>query len=170
MAGGQTKLQFSCSKESMSVLVPDQDALRRRACIGERAQQLKTWFAAVQSNAWAYVNASTHKRPPRIFLVTEQTLATSYAISHEHQRSITCEVSVEANAEVPALLKAGVLTGYTLGRVSVSTGFQKVRHQSVDNSLYSLFFKVCEAPPIIIGKPPIEKLVRVHAYASALSF
>src|SRR5271168_1628037 len=98
MAGGQTKLQFSSSKESMSVLVPNQDGLRRRACVGEHAQQLKTWFAAVQPNAWAYVTASTQKRPPKIFLVTEQTLATSYAIAHEHERSITCEVSVEANA------------------------------------------------------------------------
>lgn len=153
----------------MSVLVPGQEALRRRACIGEHAQQLKTWFAAVQANAWAYVNASTQKRPQKIFLVTEQPLATAYAISHEHKRSITCEVSVEANAEIPAFLKADVLTGYTLGRVSVSTGFQRVRTMSEDNSLHSLFFKVCEAPPItILGKAPIEKLVQVHAYMSVL--
>jgi len=91
----------------------------------EHAQQLQTWFAAVQANVWAYVNTTAQKRPENIFLGTEQTLATAYAITHKHNRSITCQVSVEANAEILALLQADVLTGYTLGRVDVSTGFQK---------------------------------------------
>ena len=53
---------------------------------------------------WTYAHSRYFNHPPLtayflrgIFLVTEQTLATAYAISHEHKRSITCEVSVEAS-------------------------------------------------------------------------
>lgn len=168
-AGGNISLQFTSSKDSMSVLVPDQGNLMRRACYGEYALQLKIWFAAVQANCWAIVNALGQRRPPKIFLVTEQILAKAYAIGHEQKRSITCSVSVEANVEVPTVLKGEVLTGYTLGRVTVSGGFPKNRPPSADNSLYSLFYKTVEAPPItILGKAPIERLVKIHAYPSLM--
>ena len=151
----------------MSVLVPGQEPLQRRFCSGGNLQQLETWFAAVQSNAWTYVNASTYtrKRPPKIFLVTEQIMAKAYAISHSYKKSFTCSVTVEANAGVPTLLKADVLTGYTLGRVTVSSGFQRVRTASRDNSTHSLFLKVVEVAPLAVFQTaPVEKLVRVHAY------
>jgi hypothetical protein len=150
----------------MSVLVPEQEPLRRRFCSAEHVQELETWFAAIQPNAWAYVNAvpSVRKRPPKIVLVTEQIMAKAYAISHNHARSLTCSVAIETNAEVPTLLKADVLTGYTMGRVSLSSGFQRVRTASEENDMYSLFFTVVEAAPItIFGTAPIEKLIRVHA-------
>src|SRR5579862_9759507 len=84
-AGGKVSLQFTSSKDSMSVSVPDQGDLMRRAFYGQHAQQLKTWFHAVRANCWAIVNAFEQRRPPYIFLVTEQILAKAYAIGHEQK-------------------------------------------------------------------------------------
>src|SRR5579862_4225569 len=84
-AGGKVSLQFTSSKDSMSVLVPDQGDLMRRACYKEHALQLKYWFEAVRANCWAIVNAFEQRRPPYIFLVTEQILAKAYAIGHEQK-------------------------------------------------------------------------------------
>ncbi len=97
-------------------------------------------------------------------------MARAYAIGHEHICSLTCSVAVETNAEVSTLLNADVLTDYTLERVSLSSGFQRVRTASEDSDMHSLFFKVVEPFSItIFGTASIEKPVRVHAYVPALS-
>src|SRR5947207_14730137 len=99
-------LQFSTSNTTMSVLVPGPDDLKQRVAIGEYEQQLNTWFKAVQEKAWDYVKGSAEKRPEKIFLVTGQLLANEYAICHVQRSSLSCEVSFEANIEVPTVVNA----------------------------------------------------------------
>jgi hypothetical protein len=160
--GGQIGLEFTSQNESMSVLVPGEGDIIRRACLGQRAQELETWFACVEANAWAYVNASCETRPTKIFLVTGQTLTTHYAICHQESGTFTCEVHVEADVEVPSVLNANVLVGHTWGNVSASTGFQVMTRGG--NDLHSIFFKVFESyPTTFIRKASRRKrLLQLH--------
>jgi hypothetical protein len=146
----------------MSILVPGEGDLKRKACLGQRAQELETWFACIEAHAWAYVNASSGSRPNKIFLVTGQTLTTHYAICHQERGVSTCEVHVEADVEVPAIVNASVMTGYSWGRVSASTGFQVMTKNN--NDLHSVFFKVFESyPTIFIGKASrYKRLLQLH--------
>ena len=127
-------------------------------------QELETWFAAVEAKAWAYVNASSNTRPSNIFLVTGQILTTEYAISHQDRGSSTCEVYIDANAEVPSLVKSHVLTGYGFQKVSASVGFQVAMKKLDDNDFHSIFLKVFKSSPtLFIRKASLfQRLVQVH--------
>lgn len=148
----------------MSVLLPGPDDLRRRVALGEYAQHVKTWLLAIQDKAWEYVTTFPGDRPQKIFLVTGQTLANEYAISHSQRASLSCEVKVEGEAEVPNLINSKVFVGYQWGRVSASSGFEIVGRRSP--IFHSLFLQVYESSPQkTLGKRYIERLIKVHAYS-----
>jgi hypothetical protein len=148
----------------MSVLLPGPDDLRRRVALGEYAQHVKTWLLAIQDKAWEYVNTFPGDRPQKIFLVTGQTLANEYAISHSQRASLSCEVTVEGEADVPNLINSKVFVGYQWGRVSASSGFEIVARRSP--IFHSLFLQVYESSPQkTLGKRYIERLIKVHAYS-----
>src|SRR5438045_4586840 len=104
------KLHFRCAygvggifvnlvktRETMSVLVPGQDDLVRRVCLGPRFQELLWWFFAAEEQAWGYVEGAYPHRPDSIFLVVGQTLSAQYAICHQVNDSDSCAISVQAN-------------------------------------------------------------------------
>jgi len=157
------KLQFSCTNESMSALVPGQDSLKRRICLGARAQELRAWFGAVEANAWAYVAAANQVRPEKIFLVASQTLTSEYFITHDSSGSSTCNIEVSVSSEVPLFGQGKVLTGYTCESVKASAGFQLVK-KKCGNEMHSIFFKVYESRPtsFIRKASLIQRLLQVH--------
>ena len=139
---GAISVEFSTEGESTSVLVHGESNLERRVVLGQRAQELETWFACVEVNAWTYVNASSEIRPDKIFLVSPE-----YAICHQERGSSSSEIYVEANVELPAVVQGNILYGTRWGRVSASTGFQILAAGSSDINLHSIFLKVVESRP-----------------------
>ena len=133
-------------------MVPGQDDLKHRVCLGPRYHELLAWFWTVEVEAWdwVYANFASSDRPARIFLVTGQTLTTEYAISHLETTSESCQISVDVGTEVPSLLEAGIVLGYGLTKVTASAGFQKVVAKGAgehDLPLYSVFLKTIESAP-----------------------
>jgi len=149
----------------MSALVPSQEPLKQRVCLGPRAQELEAWFGAVEAKAWAYVNAANQVRPEKIFLVTSQILTSEYFITHHSSGSSTCNIEVAVNSEMPPLGQAKVLTGYECESVKPSAGFQLVK-KKCGNEMHSIFFKVYESRPtsFIRKASLLQRLLQVHTY------
>lgn len=151
----------------MSALVPGQEPLLRRICLGHRLQEVKTWFGAIEAKAWAYVNAENEVRPQKIFLVVGQILTSEYSISHQETGTTSCKIELSFNTDLPPLGSAKLVTGYECERVQSSAGFQLVKRKSESgDSLHSIFLKVVESKPMsFIRKASlIQRLVQVHRY------
>jgi hypothetical protein len=148
----------------MSVLVPGDEPLQRRICLGAREQELEIWFAQVEAWAWAYVNACCDTRPDEIFLVTGQTLTNQYSICHQEQQSLNCEVHIEGDLNVPDVVNTNLLTGFGLTRVSASTGFQTMMDRSGEGRSHSIFLNVSKSKPttLIHGISRKKRLAQLH--------
>lgn len=149
---GSISISLSKEGESMSVLLVGQDHLKRRVLRGPYEQKVSSWFFAVEEKAWRWVNATTTtKRPDNIFLVTGQTLASEYAISHVESLSAACSISVEAKVSVPGVADVNFLLGNDVVTISASTGFEVVNREARENEdprLFSLFLEVVESGPM----------------------
>lgn len=146
-------MKLSKSDGSMSVLVPGQEDLRRRICLGTHKQDMVIWFAAVEIKAWEWVNAVYgDSRPDKIFLVTGQTLTTEYAISHHESQPVCCEIVVEGSGGLPTSFDANRRLGYyDLRRVSATAGFDLVRRRQQGNdspTQWTVFLEVFESKPL----------------------
>lgn len=131
----------------MSALVPGQDDLKHRACLGTRYFELKTWFSNVEIDAWEWVKKNfSQNRPKEIFLVTGQTLTTEFSISHFENASAGCEIHVAADVAVPPVVEAGILVGRNFETVTAGVGFQTT--VSRGPNFYSIFFEIEKSPPI----------------------
>ena len=110
---------------SMSVLIPGQGPLSARACIERQRARLLVWFATVEVRAWEWVNAVYHdSRPDNIFLVTGQTLTPEFAIAHQQERAVDCEVLLAPQVGIPEIVEAKGVLGYQFQNVSASLGFK----------------------------------------------
>ena len=130
----------------MSVLVPGQDDLLRRACFAQHSLNLVDWFKAVEVEAWDYVQRR-FPRPKEIFLVTGQTLTREYTISHVENLQEKCVVQVGADVGVPAMVDAGVFLGRGFEKVTPSTGFQ-ITSPRENPCYHSIFLEVYPSSPI----------------------
>jgi len=157
--GGGIFVKLMKTTETLSVLVPGQDDLVRRICIGPRFQELLWWFYAAEEQAWGYVeNAYPNNRPDSIFLVVGQTLSSEYAICHQVNKSDSCEISVKANVAIPVVMESHFLLGYELEMVNASNGFQQMTKKQ-GSQLHTLFLKVHESAPIKMFRRTIKKLL-----------
>lgn len=150
--GGGFSWSLTSSKRTMSALVPGQEDLKHRVCLGPRNVELLTWFREVETEAWGWVNDNyPQNRPKEIFLVIGQTLTTEYSISHFENGSESCEIFVAADITVPAAFEAEVLVGRNFEKVTAAAGFQKVvskASQKEGPGLHSIFLEVEKSPPI----------------------
>lgn len=139
---------------SMSILVPGNDALRRRACVEQSVFDLLEWFATVEIFAWEAVNSYySANRPNEIFFVLSQILTPEYAIGHKENSSSECEVVVEGLAQIPTILDTKALASYDIRRVRVSAGFEQVvRKSESDEKLFSIFLELHRSRPIKLLK------------------
>jgi hypothetical protein len=162
--GGEISLDFSCQNASMSILYHGQDAIQNRQCIGEREQQLLSWFATVEESAWGYVNATAEPRPNSIYLVIGQVLTNEYAIAHNSAGSMQCSLSVAANVDVAGIINQNIRLGTSFQRVSVLAGFPLVMSASPDNTLHSIFMKVRQSGPMsrFRKKSLLQRLAQFH--------
>jgi hypothetical protein len=131
----------------MSILIPDERPLLHRTCV-ENLYHLIDWFSAVEMHAWKAVNSYFDSRPKSIFLVTGQTLASGYALSHKQHATSECQIHIEANAGVPIAAEAGVLLGRALRRATASVGFESHPPHNDMHRLYSIFLEVHESYPM----------------------
>lgn len=137
--------------ESMSILLIGQDDLKQRYLRGPSEQKLTGWFASVEERAWRYVNADPLERPDEIFLVTGQTLASEFAISHVESASASCEISFEAAAGVTNMANASFLVSRDVRSISASRGFLVVKKQLGRNDksqLFSIFLEMKYSKPM----------------------
>lgn len=164
----------------MSALLVGQDDLARRYLKGRYEHKVLAWFAAVEERAWRWVNAAPD-RPDKIFLVTGQTLASEYAISHAEGKTTTCAISFEAKADLPGILDVEVLMRHDIQSITASTGFEVVKKEEHGNDnprLYSIFLEVIESRPMkIIRKSTLIsriqaafKYVLIHVFAKDRNF
>jgi len=165
--GGSFNIRLSESRGSMSILVPGEGPLLHRGCIEEHQFDLIDWFSAVEMHAWKAVNSYFgSKRPDKIFLVTGQTLASKYALSHKQHVTSECEIYIEPNSGVPIAAETKVLLGYTLKKASASMGFESHSPTSGVDQLYSIFLETYESSPIHImnTKRLVHKLKDMYRY------
>ena len=135
----------------MSLLVPGDDDLVRRACRRRMRWELLRWFRSVEVLVWEFVTAHYgRRRPSKIFLVTGQTLTTEYWISHQEHQSMGCEVYIEGEVGIPDIVEGQTYWGYGLGRVRASLGFEVSAGKANDGEerLYSIFFDTEASWPI----------------------
>ena len=136
----------------MSALLPGQDALKRRACLGTHSVELLDWFLQVETEAWGWVKSHfPQNRPKKIFLVTGQTLTNEFSISHLENSSESCEITVAADVAIPSVVEGGIFVGRDSERIVASRGFQNVvpkAPQNEDSGLYSIFLEVENSGPI----------------------
>lgn len=129
----------------MSVLIPGQGPLSSRACMEREKARLIIWFAKVEIRAWEWVNAVFRDpRPDKIFLVIGQTLTPEFAIAHQQERALDCEIMLEPFVGIPEIVKAKGILGYQFRNVSASLGFKLSPTVAAagDPTLYSIFIEI----------------------------
>src|SRR5579859_2633766 len=148
----------------MSVLVPGQDDLLRRHCLGVYNQNLRAWFRMVEARAWKWVKGIYPNPPRKIFLVIGQTLTPEYAISHQEEGSRSCEISVETKFGVPNIADANCVLGWQFEKAWVSAGFDTVRKKGDgEEHLFSVFLETVESRPMrripmVTNNPDLSKV------------
>jgi hypothetical protein len=110
----------------MSVLLLGDDPITHRRCEGADQFDLLDWFATVEMQAWARVNAYFTPRPKEIFLVTGQHLTSAYAISHKRYGSSDCEVVLDCSGTLPSSGSTALLAQAGVTKVYASMGFEAV--------------------------------------------
>jgi hypothetical protein len=153
----------------MSVLIAGNEPLLRRACIARQNWLLVDWFATVEALAWVAVEARYgSKRPDRIFLVTGQTLATEYALTHQEHNAVVCEATVEASVQLPSIVNAEVFLGHGLKKASASIGFDFCQMKTLCDGRprqYSLFLETFESAPIkLLSRRLSTRIAAMHKY------
>lgn len=129
------------ASESMSILIPGPESLRRRACEERMSWALIEWFSEVEPLAWAAVEARYGtQRPDKLFLVLGQTLAKGFSITHREYGSSACEVTIKAAAKVPSISDGHIFLGYAFEKVSTAIGCFEVAAEGSSRE-YSLFFQ-----------------------------
>ena len=153
--------------ESMSVLVPGQNPLLYRCCLDEQYYELIDWFSAIETNAWAAINAYFgHQRPKEIFLVTGQILTSEYHITHTQDAISECEVHIEGNSGSTLITQENTLLGNRIKAVSANGGFENRAPVSASaHAAYSVFLQLYRSHPILpIRKTLTPRLEEIYKY------
>jgi hypothetical protein len=128
------------------VLVPAQEPLTQRGCFEREFYHLYRWFCQVEPLAWELANfLYRDNKPDKIFLVTEQTLTASYAITHKQLESDVCEIRLSANVPLPSQAEASALLQYKAESAQAGAGFE-IRGEA-SNTKAAIFLKVHESSP-----------------------
>lgn len=150
------------------MLIPGQEDLKRRTLKAPAEHKLRDWFFSVEARAWTWVNASTSTRPENIFLVTGQTLATEYAISHVDTASSSCAISFKAAVKIPEAVDASFLLGNDVKSIAASVGFEDIKKPEGPGDavpIFSLFIEVEPSYPLrILTKSKYKEILKAYAY------
>jgi hypothetical protein len=168
--GGSVSISPKKDGESLSVLIPGQNGLTRRVLKAPAEHKLTRWFWSVEERAWDWVNANVTNRPDSIFLVTGQTLASEYAISHVEGASSSCAISFKASVKIPEVADLSFLFGSDVQSISASVGFEDVKKSEGGSGhsapQFSIYIEIVPSGPWKkFSKSRHKEVNRIYEYA-----
>jgi hypothetical protein len=166
-AGRSVGIRMGKASGSMSILVPGQNPLLHRCCLDEQYFELIDWFSAVETQAWAAVNAYFgHQRPKEIFLVTGQILTSEYHIAHAQGSLSECEVNIEGVSGSTFIAHENTLMGNRFKSAEAIGGFENKAPVSASaHAAYSVLLQLFRSYPILpIRKTLTPRLEETYKY------